>query len=449
MSTEKIIELEKFEANSFAGIDKSNPVVIDFTKRNKKYNVVELIGDQEVGKTSSLMGVMFAMGAAFDIDKKKLCNSEDGKIDVNLKFTYDGDRYHVIADDKRTILKKLSEDGKWRPEDSPMNMLRKIFGPVGLSPFAVREMKGRDQIKYLQEMFGVDEGASKKMKKLEEEVDDIFIRRRDANREVTALKNALEIEPLYQNYEASMTRFAKPLSAEKEKAAFDTISKNKSDYDRYAENLNMLKASHKDAVADIERLKKELAEAEALEKELATRVEKGDKWMADNKDVPVKYEAAQKDWLNLSKTLADQEKWKDIMRREKQFNEKTELATDLTGQLDEKREQLLKLTKKCLPDVPGLDIKVATGLDKTDKPEGVFFNDQPIHELSESQYTALWCEIFDAAGVNFIFLENITSFGSKAISIFNELAKNGAIVFATRMDRKVKEMGVSFKNKIE
>jgi len=389
------------------------------------------------------------MGAAIDIDKKKLCNSEDGKIDVNLKFTYDGDRYHVIADDKRTILKKLSEDGKWRPEDSPMNMLRKIFGPVGLSPFAVREMKGRDQIKYLQEMFGVDEGASKKMKKLEEEVDDIFIRRRDANREVTALKNALEIEPLYQNYEASMTRFAKPLSAEKEKAAFDTISKNKSDYDRYAENLNMLKASHKDAVADIERLKKELAEAEALEKELATRVEKGDKWMADNKDVPVKYEAAQKDWLNLSKTLADQEKWKDIMRREKQFNEKTELATDLTGQLDEKREQLLKLTKKCLPDVPGLDIKVATGLDKTDKPEGVFFNDQPIHELSESQYTALWCEIFDAAGVNFIFLENITSFGSKAISIFNELAKNGAIVFATRMDRKVKEMGVSFKNKIE
>ena len=449
MSTEKIIELEKFEANSFAGIDKSNPVVIDFTKRNKKQNVVEFLGDQEVGKTSTLMGILFAMGAAFDIDKKKLCNSEDGKIDVNLKFTYDGDQYHVIADDKRTILKKLSEDGKWRPEDGPMNMLRKIFGPVGLSPFGVREMKGRDQIKYFQEMFGVDEGASKKMKKLEEEVDDIFTRRRDANREVTALKNALEIEPLYQNYEASMTRFEKPLSAEKEKAKYEDLKKKNDAFGKYNEAYEELKTASVNKEQDIEDLQKKLAEAIEEKKQIDERIVKAEAWVKENKGIVKEFETAEKDWLNLSRTLADQEKWKDIMRREKQFNEKTELATDLTGQLDEKREQLLKLTKKCLPDVPGLDIKVATGLDKTDKPEGVFFNDQPIHELSESQYTALWCEIFDAAGVNFIFLENITSFGSKAISIFNELAKNGAIVFATRMDRKVKEMGVSFKNKIE
>ena len=54
-----------------------------------------------------------------------------------------------------------------------------------------------------------------------------------------------------------------------------------------------------------------------------------------------------------------------------------------------------------------------------------------------------------AAGVNFIFLENTTSFGSKATAVFNELAKNGATVFASRMERKVKEMGISFKSKIE
>lgn len=443
-----MIELELFEANSFAGISSAHPVVIDFTSRKKNENVIEFFGDQELGKTSTIMGILYAMGATFNIEKKKLLNRTDKKIDVNLKFTFDGEQYHVSADENRVVLKKLNENGKWKPEDSPMTLLKKMFGPVGLSPYQVKTMKPKDQIGYFLDTFAPEGGVGKKLEKLEKEIDEVFGERRDVNREVTALKNALEIEPLYQNYEASTARFAKPLSAEKEKAAFDTISKNKSDYDRYAENLNMLKASHKDAVADIERLKKELAEAEALEKELSQRVENGNKWIADNKDVPVKYEAAQKDWLNLSKTLADQEKWKDIMRREKQFNEKMEQATELTEKLETKRAELVKLTSKCLPAVEGLTVKLSAGLDKKDD-EGVYYLGMPLHTLSESKETEFWCKVADAAGVNFIFLENTTSFGSKATSVFNELAKNGVTIFGTRMDRQIKEMGVLFKKKID
>lgn len=448
MATEKMIDLELFEANSFAGISSAHPVVIDFTGRKKNEKVIEFFGDQEIGKTSTIMGILYAMGATFNIEKKKLLNRDDKAIDVNLKFTYNGDQYHVVADESRTVLKKLSESGKWKPEDSPMAMLRQIFGPVGLSPYQVKLMKPKQQIEYFLETFSPEGGVGKKLEKLEQEIENIFSERRDVNREVNALKNALEIEPLYQNYEKSMTRFAKPLSAEKEKAAFDAISKNKSDYDRYKENLNILKAEHKDTVSRIERLKQELADAEEMEKELSARVQKGDKWMEDNKDVPKDYEKAQKEWLNLSQTLADQEKWKDVLKKEKQFNEKTEEATDLTEKLETKRAELVKMTAKCLPKVEGLTVKFSAGLDKKDD-EGVYYNGKPLHALSESAETTFWCQVFDAAGVNFIFLENTTSFGSKATAIFNELAKNGATIFGTRMDRKVKEMGVSFKTKIE
>jgi len=448
MATENVLELELFEANSFAGISSAHPVVIDFTGRKKNEKVIEFFGDQEIGKTSTIMGILYAMGATFSIEKKKLLNRTDKAIDVNLKFTYNGEQYHVTADDKRTVLKKLSESGKWKPEDSPTAMLKQMFGPVGLSPYQVRSMKPKQQIEYFLDTFGPEGGMGKKLEKLEAEIDSIFNDRRDVNREVTALKNALEIEPLYQNYEKSMSRFAKPLSAEKEKAAFDAITKNHTDYNRYKENLNILKAEHKDTLSKIERLRQELADAEALEKELAGRVANGDKWMEEHDNVPKDFEKAQKEWLNLSQTLADQEKWKDVLKKERQFNEKMEEAVDFTEKLETKRAELVKMTAKCLPKVEGLTVKFSAGLDKKDD-EGVYYEDKPLHTLSESAETAFWCKVFDAAGVNFIFLENTTSFGSKATAIFNELAKNGATIFATRMDRKVKEMGVSFKTKIE
>lgn len=450
-----ILELEEFTANSFAGINRSNPIVIDFTKRRKNQNIIEFTGDQGAGKSSTLMGILYAMGATFDIDKKKLLNREDGAIDVNLKFTYDGEQYQVVVSDKRTELKKMAENGKWKTEDSPVAMLRKIFGPVGLSPFSLKSMKGKDQIKFFQTMFGSGEDASRKMQAVEREIEEKFALRRDANRDVKALSSALEIEPLFQKYEASQEKFKTVINAEKEKKKFDELAKKKADYDRYKSNLGLLKAGLTDTQSKIERLKAELAAAEAEEIEVKERIEKGDKWMEDNENILSDYEIANKEWLNLSQKLADQEKWKDILRREKQLNEKSELAVTYDGELVELREKLLKLTKSCLPKVEGLTVKVAAGLDKTDQPEGVFYTvpgkdeEQPIHELSQSEFEAMWAKILVAADINFLFFENLSDFGSMTLGLFNELSKEGIIIFGTRTNPSVKEMGIAFRAKIE
>lgn len=440
-----ILELEQFTATSFEGIDSSKPIVIDFTKRRKNQNIIEFFGDEGTGKSSTLAGIMYAMGGAFELDKKKLFNSKDKAIDVNLKFTYNGEQYQVIAGSTRIELKKLQENGKWKPEDSPVATMRKIFGQVGLNP-DLKNMKGKDQIEYLLQRFGSGEDASKKMKKLESDIDTVFTARRDVNREIKSLAAALEIDPLYQNREASEKRFSKPISAEKEKKAFDEKSKAAAEFEKNKSAVATLSQEWGVKTDEIVELRSKLDAAIKQEAALKERVEKGNKWVEDNKHIPKEFEIANKEWLNLSQTLADYEKWKGLLHKEKQLIERQEAAVTATGQLETMREQLLKLTKSCLPKVEGLTIKVAAGLDKEDKPEGVFYFDQPLHELNQSKYETMWAKMVVEEDTPFLFFENLNNFGSNTQGLLNSLSKEeGVVIFGTRTDPGVKEMGVAFK----
>ncbi len=451
MATQKndTLELELFEANSFMGIDKSKPVIVEFSNKKKNQNIVEFFGDQGLGKSSTLLGILYTMGATFSIDKKKLANTTDGAIDVSLKFKYEGESYHVVAKSNRLELKKLNEDtGKWKPEDSPVALLRKIFGPVGLSPFSVREMKGKDQIQFFQDMFGSGEDASKKMRKLEADIDTVFAQRRDVNRDTKAISSALELEPLYQNYEKSQERFKKPVSADKEKKAYEEMAAKFKQYEKAEEGLKDITYEWGKKTDAIVELRQQLDKAIAEEIALKERAETGKKWIEENKTIPKQYEAAQKEWLNLSQTLAEHTKWKEILAKEKSLIEHQDLATTATGKLDELRIQLLKLVKSCLPKVEGLEIKVASGLDKEGQPEGVFYFDQPLHELSQSEYEGMWAKILVEAGSDFLFFENLNNFGSITIGVLNELAKGGVQIFGTRTNPDVESISIAFKTKL-
>lgn len=448
------IELVKYEAKSFMGIDSSRPVVIDFSSMRKN-RFVELTGDQGQGKTSTLYGIMYALCGNVPLEKKRLMNSIDNSIEEVLEFKHNDENYKIEVSSSRINLKKEVKEGKWQVQNAPVEMIKEMFGPVGMFPMHVKEMDGRKQIKFFQDMFGSGDDASKKMKKLEDEISEIFSARRDLNRDIKTLQGALEIEPLYINREQSEERFAKTINAEKEKKAFDDLSKKKGDYDRYTSSLNLIKIEHKSAQEKIEDLKRQLNEAEELEDALHERVIAGEKWVDENKGVVEEFEEAQSKWVNLSKTLAEQDKWKDILKREKGLIEKQDESMDKTAQLDKLRESLLKEVKKCLPAVEGLTIKVATGIDKEDKQEGVFYlvpgkeKEQGIHELSESEYADMWCKIWEVTNVPIVVIENISSFGSTFIKTLNQFVKNGGTVFYSKMDRKVKELQVEFKSKVE
>jgi len=448
------IEFLKYEVESFMGINKADKFCIDFSSMRKN-RFVELTSDQGKGKTSVLTGIVYALCGNVPLDRKRLMNSIDNAISEDLDFVFNGDKYKIEASSSRINLKKELKEGKWQAQTSPVEMIKEMAGPIGVFPMQVKEMDGRKQIKFFQDMFGSGDDASKKMKKLEDEISEVFSARRDLNRDIKTLQGALEIEPLYINREQSEERFAKTINAEKEKKAFDDLSQKKSAYDKNCTNLDLLKIEKGTASEKVKDLKRQLAEAEAYEKEVTDRVEKGDKWVADNKGIVAEFEEAQSKWINLSKTLADQDKWKDILKREKGLIEKQDEAMEKTAQLDKLRESLLKEVKKCLPAVEGLTIKVATGIDKEDKPEGVFYlvpgkeKEQGIHELSESEYADMWCKIWEATDVSIVIIENISSFGSTFIKTLNQFVKNGGTVFYSKMDRKVKELQVEFKSKVE
>lgn len=444
----KDLNLEHFEATSFMGIDSTSPIVIDFTKRRKNQTVLELVGDQGIGKTSTLCGLLYAMGGTFEIDKKQLFNLKDNALDVNLKFTYKTDQYHVMVSSNRLTLKKYYKgDDKWRPENEPVSTLRSIFGPVGLSPFGLREKDGKDQIQYFRDVFGGGEEASKKEKKIETAITTLFNQRRDVNRDIKNLKGALESESLYQNYEKTQTKFKTPPNAKKEKEEYDALSLKVQEYNKAKSGMEGLKANKTVIENNIKELEQRLKNEKANLTTVENRISDGDKYLKENKEVPEKYQAANEAWINLSKSISEFDRWKAVLKKEKEMHEMEELSMKATGKLDELRLELLQLTETYLPKIKGLKIITANGLD--DDKEGVFLNDHSFAQLSESEYVDLWCQIWEKKGVNFIFLENTSSLGSGVVDTLNRLAKNGAEVYATRMDRKKDAMEITFNTKID
>jgi hypothetical protein len=204
------IHLQEFTGHSFLGISQDNPVVIDFTE-NKAKGVTVLRGDQGVGKTSTLTALMFMMGAAFDIDMKHFNNLKDETTKLEHKFVYNGSNYHAVLSGGRLSLKKQYKEagGKWIPEGSPKEMLRMIFGNLGISPMFLKVMDGKKQIEWFKKTFGKDEDAGKKEKKIVTDLQKVTDERKVTNRDIKAVKGWLDVNELYSDYEKSAKRFVK------------------------------------------------------------------------------------------------------------------------------------------------------------------------------------------------------------------------------------------------
>lgn len=454
--TEEKMELISWEGTSFMGINKADSVFIDFSQMKKGERWVKLEGPKGAKKSSSLMGIAHNIGAELALDKKRLFNSIDNDLSETLIGKKGKNTYKVEASASRFVVKKEAGDDKWTVDssDTPTALIKELFGEVGMFDPSVQLKKGRAQIEYFQALFASGDEAGKKMAELEKDYDKKFADRRDTNRDAKALKGALDVEPLFQNREGSEKRFAKPINANKEKAKFDELSEKKNAYDQYKNTLAIAEAGLVDTNAKIADLERQLAAQKELKEKQEGSVKKGNDWVTANASIVEDYDKANSEWLNLSKTLAEQEKWKGIVQKEKEYNTLTEKSTNLTADLDKLEEDILKLTNRYLPKIKGLTAKVATGIDKKDKPEGMFYQvpgkdvEQPLHELSETEYADMWCQIFAEQEVQFIFIENLPNFGDTMIKTLNQFVKNGGYVFYTEQNRQQKDLTISFEAKV-
>lgn len=447
----KDLHLKEFKANSFMGISSDSPVVIDFTQAKKNQGVTLLKGDQGVGKTSTLYGIMRMMGAAFGFDMKNLVNNHDETIDVEQSFTHEGADYVAkLSGDRLTLKRFYKEANKWIPEGTPVDTLKKIFGNLGVSPMFLKEMEGKKQIEWFKKTFGGDVDIKKEArveKMLVEAVDN----RKGVNKTIVQVAGWLSQNDMFQNYEYNQKRFAQPIAAEVQRKALEDVTEKNNDYNKRSSGYQSLQEQLSLTQNNIQQLRKSLAAAEAREQELVVRVNSETKWLDDNAHIRSDYEKANKEWINLSKTLSAQGQWKEVLSKEKELHENEDAVIAVNALIDTLRRDLLKLTSAYLPNIKDLEIRTkSTSIDNESEDEGLYYQGKSLAQLSESELAELFLLIWKAKDVCFVFIENISSYGSAFIKLLNDLVKKGEIkVLASEMDRKKKEMEITFETKID
>lgn len=442
--------LKNFSAKSFLRIDKSKPVVFSFPQGKNAAKITKLSGNQETGKTSTLSGIAYLLGGYFNIDVKEFVNKVDGTIEESITLTKDGKDIVITASGatgRITVKEAVKDTDRFTTVSSPKEFIRDLCGPLGVSPMFLKDLAGKKQIQWFKDTHGSNPKIQKQEEEIVKNINDKFETRKETNREIKTLKGALDASPLYANYEKNLEKFKTPISADKEKKKFEEITAKKKDFDRYSETLDKLKEAEADQLELIKELEEKLEAAKKEAAELNQRIVKGKTWIEENKSVKKEYEVAEKEWLNTAQKLADYTAWKDILAKEKQYNERLDESQTLDAEIDQLRTDLLELTQKYLPKIKGLTIKVKTSLDSEE--EGIYYEGLTLAQLSESQLWELFMQIWEAKGVQFVFLENINSLGSDAIEQLNKLAKAGTYIFASEMDRTSNEMQVTFETKIQ
>lgn len=447
----KDIVLKHVSIDSFMGIDKSNPVVLDLAKHYAKgKNITTLSGNQGTRKTSTISALLFLLGANFDFDKDNLINITDDTINLENEFEVDGEQYRVKATKSRFLLEKLyanpGKEGKWVKEDSPKETLRKLIGNLGLSPMFLKEQSGEKQIDWFRRTFS-DEENSKKETSIKTSLGKLVPARREANREYKRLQTVLNDSDLFINWEDSERRFKKEITIEAEQKKLNDLGKAADEY-RNAENgMAIIGQQIESKTNEIERLEAALKVAKDEKEALLVRKTNGDEYLAQNVMAKTDYDDAQREFRLISQQLLEQKEWKEIKKLKDEMDQYETLVQDADAKKDKLKLDLMKVTKKYLPEIDGLEIKIATGMD--DEEEGIYFEGKTMAQLSESELWGLFFKIWEQKDVRFVFIENVSSLGTDAVAILNMLAKNDVKIFATQMDRKKQSMKISFTDTVD
>jgi DNA repair exonuclease SbcCD ATPase subunit len=445
------IELKKFTVNSFMGIDKSKPVILDFTRFRKAKTITILEGNQGVGKSSTINAFLYALGLELDFKKENIINLSDGTVSVDFEFNHGDERYIVHATKSKFEVKMYNEKvNLWLGVGEPKEFLKKIFGVVATDPTAIKNMTGKKQIEWLRKTFSKEhDGAGRKPKEemLLDELEERSDARTDANREMTRIQHALEQNELYINREQNHKRFEKPVTIDAAKARLNEAAAAKSKFDTASNTLQSLKERKISQEERIKELEMQLVEAQNSLNETNRSIDEGEEWVTANKHIEKEFATAQEEFTNINTEALAYQNWLRVLEDEKIMDEYATTIITLDGRKDEIKKELLQLTKKYVPKMPGLEVMIKTGID--DDKEGLYYNGKTMAQSSESEFWTVYLAIAEHNDVNFVVLENISSLGSGAIDVLNELAAKGVYILASEQNRKMNTMKISYHEQID
>lgn len=439
-------ELKKITINSFKGIAESSPVIIDFNDTDK--NIVYLQGDQHMGKTSTLEGIMWLMGASLGVGIKEMYNSNH-PIDEEMEFEHDGKPYKVIASADKIVVKSLREgDGstkdKWVNEPSPKDLLQKIFKKCIIEQKFQYE-KPEKQVEWVGNLFPLPLEVKKAIADAQTEIKRMReVVRPQLGNEAKGYEALLNANPLYAEYQEkgeALEKEIKKLDKAQDKLDIKEISGRFQQYQIAIQKLENLNREHDKVKWELNELEIAINLKKTEVDSVAEKLEIGKKYISDNKKVVAEYEKAmklQEDSAEITLRVDGFEKMKLNLAK---YNEISDRYAEVDGNIKEATANIKSLKADYIPPVEGLEIVTDVEMEggAITKDIGIYFNGINLRTLCGSEYVTSIIKIIRASGSRYIFIDDIATYGSETIEYINNLAKEikpqGGVIFAAEMQR--------------
>lgn len=442
------IVFKRFSVSSFAGIDSTNPIVIDFSQLKGK-RIAKATGDMGAGKTSFINALLYAAASNFDFSLDELVNTKDNAIKEDFEFEKNGKLYRIKCTKSKFELLRViqEEDGEvLAPMKEPKSMVKELIGNIGRSPMWLKSKKGEDQVKWLYTMLDVSPDVLEEESKIKTSLAEATESRTNANREYERTKNNLEGNPLYLAWEESEEKYKEDKNSETEKKKLEEAAKKRDELTKARLELSTIDLNIKNAEENIIDLERKLAALKKGLEESQKKKEDTETFIKANEHVIVEYAAANESYMNIEKYISERKQWLEVVAKKKEMDEFQEFVIKFDSKKDELRTNLRNLTLKVLPDIKGLEVVSENSIDG--KAAGVFLNEKSIVQLSESELWKFCFLLWMLKKVTMVVIENISDLGTDAIATLNELSKSGVWVWATEMKRGQKNLKIEFVEEI-
>jgi hypothetical protein len=431
------MKLKRLEVTAFAGINPQSPVVLDFTQ--SKW--ITASGDNGVNKTSLLTAMLVACGQVSK-DDKNFINLDSNKIDIDFSFVGKDNCSYDVKVTKSTF--KLMYDGVAQPE--PISKMKQLLGVVGTSPMEIKHKPLKDIIRWIAQYSNKSpEEFEKQLSKLKDGIKKSKESRASANKIAKAMKEYLEAEQMYIQWEESEKKYETEPDIKKLSAELKSAGDKSDKYIRAEEKLKQHNIGRTGIANDIDRLKKELEQKEMALVEQDKLITAAQKYLDDNKSDKKEYDEVKKRYDNVAIELADYNKWQEIKTKKGDMDD----AETLSQQADAKEKELLQEVKELqaeiLPNIKGMEIITEdTTEDGVLRKEGLYRDGKNVAQLSETEFMEVIAEIWRKYKVKVVVLDNIGVLGSKGVAVLEKLNKDGCHVLAAEMNRQQKELQISY-----
>lgn len=447
-----------FTPEVFGGINSQNApdMVIAFPDENQR--IVELEGNQGRCKTSLLNFVRVMCGG--DMPSSAI-NSIENDVRGTQEFAI-GDRTYKVRMTKSGFSLSYTSPTEKGKIEGPKSHLQSLIGNIGLSPMDLKDMKGKEQIKWLRDVFRLTDEQKKTENTIAQNLQKSFDTRTGVNRDYDRMhkevlatgyfrfdpdnkvfyhndthaadaefvsKNHYDDESIKLRHEAAQTK------SMQRQAAYSKI-------ERYKESLQEEEVRVSDIKSQIAELELRLSMAEANVEKFKTGISDGDKWLLDNPDPSQELQDILTLMTNSGEVRSKSDAIQKADKKLEEFNKTEEHKIALDGEVEEYRAQMREFIKETTPPVDGLEVIVGDW--HPEKNEGIYYHNRTPQQLSESEAWEFYLKLCKALDIKVVLLENISSMGSSAIEVINEFARSGGYVFCTKMNRKKADINISF-----